>query len=283
MANSNIREALQALKIEKLVDFFATHAGIPHVCAHHAEPFDVHCLRVVGRMIEEYKRGRASEELLLAACLHDIAKPRKAYVGKDGQAHFYGHEHVTDEELAQFLDPSYPGFERVADLVRGHSLPWQIKETGSKKLKRRYDALIEKYGPGFGGELDLLVTCDRAASVEDAADLPAAREEAEKIKTLLLQAERDAIIARFEFTGYDYVTCNTIVVFRHVEATGTLEDGRIFSVRGDDFVEEEDDYYDRVSSNVVIRLEGGTCMPLEEFLDVEKRYNSFDYRESYFG
>ena len=187
MANSNIREALRPIKIKKLVDFFGANAGIPHVCAHHAEPFDVHCLGVVGRMIEKYERGRASEELLLAACLHDIAKPRTAKPGKDGQAHFYGHEHVADEELAEFLDPSYPGFERVADLIGGHSLPWQIEETGSKKLKKRYDALIEKYDSGFGEDLDLLVACDRAGSVKNAADLPAAREEAERIKTLLLQ------------------------------------------------------------------------------------------------
>jgi hypothetical protein len=282
MANSNIKEVLQPLNIQKLVGFFEKNAGIPHVCAHHAEPFDVHCLRVIGRMVEAYEKGSASEELLLAACLHDIAKPRKAKPGKDGQAHFYGHERVTDEELAQFLDPSYPGFERVADLVRGHSLPWQISETKSKKLKRRfkrrYNALIEKYGSGFGEELDLLVACDRAGSVEDAADLPAAREEAERVKALLLQDEWDAIIARFEFTGYDYVTCNTNVITRSVRAEGVLADGTKFRVSGDDYVEAEDDYYDKVCSGVVIRLEDGTCMSLEAFLDAEKEYSSFTYR-----
>ena len=278
MANSNIKEALHSLNIQKLVGFLEKNAGIPHVCAHHAEPFDVHCLRVVGRMIEEYKRGRASEELLLAACMHDIAKPRKASVGKDGQAHFYGHEHVTDEELAQFLDPSYPGFERVADLVRGHSLPWQIEETGSKKLRKRYDALIEKYGSGFGENLDLLVACDRAGSVEDAADLPAAREEAERVKTLLLQTERDAVVARFEFTGYNYVTCNTDVILHSVTATGMLADGRRFRIEGSDYIEIEDDYYDRVYSEVVIRIEEGQRMPLELFLKTGKEYDSFSYR-----
>ena len=187
MANSDIRGALRPIKIKKLVDFFNTYASIPHVCVHHAEPFDVHCLCVIGRMIEVYEKGNASDELILAACLHDIAKPRKASIGKDGQAHFYGHEHVTDEELAQFLDPSYSGFEKVADLVGGHSLPWQIEETGSKKLERRYNALIDKYGPGFGEELNLLVACDRAGSAENAAGLPAVQKEAERIKTLLLQ------------------------------------------------------------------------------------------------
>lgn len=278
MANSRIKEALKSLEIKKLVDFFGANAGIPHVCAHHAEPFDVHCLCVIGRMIEEYKWGRASEELVLAACLHDIAKPRKATIGKDGQAHFYGHEHVTDEELAQFLDPSYQGFERVADLVRGHNLPWQIPETGSKKLQKRYNALIDRYGQRFGEELDLLVACDRAGSVKKAADLPTARKEAERIKTLLLQTEWDAVVARFEFTGYDYVTCNTDVVRHHVQATGTLADGRKFQVSGHDYVEEEDNYYDRVSSDVVICLEEGTCMPLESFLDAEKEYDSFVYK-----
>lgn len=278
MANSNIKEALQPLNIQKLVGFLEKNASVPHVCVHHVEPFDVHCLCVIGRMVEAYEKGNASEELLLAACLHDIAKPRKATIGKDGQAHFYGHEHVTDEELAEFLDPSYLGFERVADLVRGHSLPWQIEETGSKKLRKRYDALIEKYGSGFGKELDLLVACDRAGGVEDAADLLAAQEEAEKIKTLLLQIEWDAMVARFEFTGYDYVTCNTIVVTHSVRAEGVLADGTKFRVSGDDYIEEVDSYYDRVSSDVKITLEGGVCIPLEAFLDTEKGYSSFTYR-----
>ena len=282
MANSKIKEALRPIKIKKLVGFFGANAGIPHACTHHAEPFDVHCLGVIGRMVEAYEKGNASEELLLAACLHDIAKPRTAKPGKDGQAHFYGHEHVTDEELAQFLDPSYPGFKRVADLVRGHSLPWQISEAGSKKLrkrlKRRYNALIEKYGTGFGEELDLLVACDQEGSVEDAADLPAAREEAERVKALLLRDEWDAIIARFEFTGYDYVTCNTIVVTHFVRAEGVLPDGTKFRVSGGDYVEVEDDYYDRVSSDVVISLEGGARMSLESFLKAEKEYSSFTYR-----
>ncbi|MBQ3951260.1 MAG: HD domain-containing protein [Oscillospiraceae bacterium] len=282
MANSKINKALRLLKVEKLMNYFGTHASIPHACAHHAEPFDVHCLCVIGRMVEAYENGNASEELLLAACLHDIAKPRTAKPGKDGQAHFYGHEHVTGEELAEFLSPSYPGFERVADLVRGHSLPWQISEAGSRKLrkrlKRHYDALIEKYGSGFGKELDLLVACDRAGSVEDAADLPAARKEAERVKALLLQAKWDTIIAGFKFTGYVYVTCNTNVIVHYVQATGTLADGRKFRVSGHDYVEEVDNYYDEVCSNVVILLEEGTCMPLESFLEVDKEYGSFTYR-----
>lgn len=188
MANSSIKKALQSLNTGKLVAFFDANADIPHICKHHAEDYRTHCLRVIGCMIAEYEQGKASEELLLAACLHDIAKPRKASVGKDGQAHFYGHENVTDEELAEFLDPSYPGFEKVADLVRGHSLPWQIEETQSPKLEKRFNALIEKYGEPFGDELRLLVACDSGGSVENEEDLPAAREEAERIKALLLQA-----------------------------------------------------------------------------------------------
>ena len=90
--------------------------------------------------------------------------------------------------------------------------------------------------------------------------------------------EADAIISGFEFTGYDYVTCNTIVVTHSVRAEGVLADGRRFRVSGGEYVEEVDNYYDKVSSDVVIRLEEGACMPLEAFLNTEKGYSLFAYR-----
>ena len=185
MATNNIVEVLKNLDLEKLVNHFMENAGVPHVCSYHKEAYDVHCLCVIGYAIAKYEAGEVSEELLLAACLHDVKKPQKASVGKDGQAHFYGHEHVTDEELAVFINPEYHNFARVAELVRGHSLPWQ--KAGSKKLEKRYDALIEKYGREFGEELEALVDCDHGGGVVEEANLPAAIEEAERVKAFLLQ------------------------------------------------------------------------------------------------
>ena len=185
MATDAAEKVLKYLDLGKLVNHFAENADIPHVCDYHKEAYDVHCLCVIGYAVAKYEAGEVSEEVLLAACLHDVKKPQKAFVGKDGQAHFYGHENVTDEELAVFIDPKYRNFARVAELVRGHSLPWQ--KAGSKKLEKRYNALIEEYGCAIGDELRLLVDCDHGGGVVEEANLPAMVEEAERVKAFLLQ------------------------------------------------------------------------------------------------
>lgn len=185
MAADVAEKVLKYLDLEKLVNHFAENADIPHVCDYHKEAYDVHCLCVIGYAVAKYEAGEVSEEVLLAACLHDVKKPQKAFIKKDGQAAFDGHENVTDWEIAEFLDSDYHNFARVAELVRGHSLPWQ--KTDSGKFEKRYNALIEKYGRKFGEDLDLLVVCDHGGGVTREVNLPAAMKEAEKIKAFLLR------------------------------------------------------------------------------------------------
>ena len=180
----NLKKALQSLNLQKLVAFIDSNAGVLHKSQYHHERYDTHCLLVIGSMIAEYEAGRASEEAVIAACLHDIAKPRTASRNKKGDACFYGHEKVTDEELAAFLDPSYPGFERVVELVRAHMLPHQMG--GSPKLQKRYSALLERFGEAFGQDLAILAKCDDGGCIRDDADLPEAIRASKETRELLL-------------------------------------------------------------------------------------------------
>ena len=182
----SIEEALQSLNLQSLAEFFDHNAGILHRGRYHREGFDVHCYLVIGNMLAEYEAGRTSIDAVIAACLHDIAKPRTAALNKRGDACFYGHEKVTDEELASFLDPGYPGFERVAAMVRAHMLPHQMAEQASPKRQKRSDALLERFGEAFGQDLAILAECDDKGCVRDDADLPAAIKAAEETRRKLL-------------------------------------------------------------------------------------------------
>lgn len=182
----SIEKALQSLNLQSLVGYFDHNAGILHRGRYHHEGFDAHCYLVIGNMLAEYEAGRTSIDAVLAACLHDVAKPRTAALNKRGDACFYGHEKVTDEELASFLDPGYPGFVRVAELVRAHMLPYQMAEQASPKLQRRYDALLERFGKAFGQDLAILAKCDDNGCVRDDAALPAAIKVAKETRELLL-------------------------------------------------------------------------------------------------
>lgn len=189
---NNLKKALQCLNLQKLVNFFDSNACILHKSRYHHEGFDIHCYLVIGNMIAEFEAGRVSEEAVMAACLHDIAKPRTAALNKRGEACFYGHEKVTDEELAEFLDPSYQGFSMVADLVRGHMLPYGASENTPEPWRGRNQEALRKLllkykGSTFAQYLEVLHLCDDKSCVRNDADLPVAEKEAEAIKSLLLQ------------------------------------------------------------------------------------------------
>ncbi len=178
----------------KLVSFFEKNKDILHLSKYHLEGFETHCLLVIGLMMEQYEAGAVSEEALIAACLHDIAKPRTAALNKRNEACFYGHEKVTDEELTEFLDHRYAGFEKVAALVRGHMLPLGIGESTPEPLrtknKDRLNDFVRRYGHDdkqFKDDLIILSDCDIRASVKSEDELPAAELRASFVRDRLLQ------------------------------------------------------------------------------------------------
>ena len=189
---NNLKKALQGLNLQKLVEFFGSNADILHRSQYHHEGFDIHCFLVIGNMLAEYEAGKVSEEAVVAACLHDIAKPRTAALNKRNEACFYGHENVTDEELAELLDPNYPGFNRVADMVRGHMLPFGASESTPEPWRGQnqeaLSKLLEKYKSStFRQDLEMLHKCDDGSCVRDDVDLSAAEKEAAAVRSLLLQ------------------------------------------------------------------------------------------------
>lgn len=181
----------KCLDLRKLVDFFDTNADILHKSRYHQEGFKTHCLLVVGAMLEEYEAGNVSEEAVVAACLHDIAKPRTAALNKRNEACFYGHENVTSEEFTEFLDPNYPGFGNAVDLVHGHMLPLGIGENTPEPFRGRnqeqLNSLLARHDKQFERDLMILSDCDSHASVKSDDDLARAEEQASLTKDKLLQ------------------------------------------------------------------------------------------------
>ncbi|MBQ8300182.1 MAG: HD domain-containing protein [Clostridia bacterium] len=105
-----------------LLRFFDDHKDLPHVSKYHLENFKEHCLLV----IDEMAKRTTDSAMLIAACLHDIAKPRTQGYNKINQPCFYGHEKVTDEELSQFLTPDDARYERVKALILCHMTPYNV-------------------------------------------------------------------------------------------------------------------------------------------------------------
>ena len=187
---SSIKKVLESLNLQKLLDFFADNAECLHISRYHKEGYPTHCLLVIHQMMQEFQAGRTSESALVAACLHDIAKPRTAALNKRNEACFYGHENVTDEELAEFLAPSYPEFQRVASLIRAHMLPMGIGEATPEPFRtqnqERLESVLAKEGEPFRSDLMILSSCDQSASVKNDADLGEAERIAEETRMILL-------------------------------------------------------------------------------------------------
>lgn len=114
--------------------FLDTHKNLPHVSKYHREGYMEHCLLVI------YEMAKRTDDsaMLIAACLHDLAKPRTQAYNKIGEPCFYDHEEVTDEELSQFLSPDDPRFGRVKALVLCHMAPYHVQSA------KDYDSALVK-------------------------------------------------------------------------------------------------------------------------------------------
>ncbi len=193
--NSRRAECLEKigewLDLKKIVDFYDDNANILHVSRYHREGFKTHCLLVIGNIMDEYESGNVSEEAVVAAFLHDIAKPRTAALNKRNEACFYHHEEVTMEEMSVFLNPNYPGFENVMDLVHGHMLPHSINENTPEPYRQmnkdKLSSLLDKHDEQFKNNLMVLADCDSRASVKSDDDLPEAERKTNLIRTSLIR------------------------------------------------------------------------------------------------
>ena len=183
-------EISKNLNLPKLMDFFDDNAGILHRSRYHKEDFRTHCLLVIDNMLTQYEAGNVSEEAVVAAYLHDIAKPRTAALNKRNEACFYGHENVTKNEVAEFLDPDYPGFEIVLDLIHGHMLPLGVGENTPEPFRgmnqEKLNALLKKHDEQFKKDLTVLSECDSSASIKSDDDLPQVEEKASLVRANII-------------------------------------------------------------------------------------------------
>lgn len=106
----------------EIIDFLQENKDIPHKSKYHRETYYEHCMLVLNNAIEM----GADRPTLIAAALHDIAKPRTQGFNKIGDACFYGHENVTEEEVAQFIPKEDKDFGQVVVLIQCHMLPYQV-------------------------------------------------------------------------------------------------------------------------------------------------------------
>lgn len=117
------------------VHFLEQHIYVPHVSKYHSETYVQHCLLV----IDEMSKRTTDCALLIAACMHDIAKPRTQGINKIGEPCFYDHELITDDELQRFIDPDDARYEYVKALVLCHMNPYYVHTASD------YDKSLRKY------------------------------------------------------------------------------------------------------------------------------------------
>lgn len=112
--------------------------NLPHTSKYHFESYPEHVLSVLYK-VSEQSSDPTPDYLWIAACLHDIAKPRTQGYNKIGGACFYDHEEITDEELTQFLTRDYEHYERVKALILCHMLPYHLANAND------FSAALRKY------------------------------------------------------------------------------------------------------------------------------------------
>ena len=155
------------LNSSALLQHFTAHTDLPHVSKYHRENYFQHSMLVIEAM------GKLTDTttLLIAACLHDIAKPRTQGINKIGEPCFYGHDEVSDEELSQFLT--------VDDERYTHMHPYLLASASD------YDKAIRKYcrkslrkagidievDDAFVNEVALLHEADDTGSIRHDEDL----------------------------------------------------------------------------------------------------------------
>lgn len=155
--------------MRKLLSFYNKYADLPHTSKYHFESYYEHCMLVIAQALDT----GANRPVLLAAALHDIAKPRTQAINKVGGACFYDHEKVTEDEVAEFLPKNDADFGQVVALIQCHMLPYQVNSPGKWGEKARAELVqaISRFGEvyeDFEKNLNMLHQCDEAGSIRSA-------------------------------------------------------------------------------------------------------------------
>ena len=149
--------------IDKFIKFMNDNRYIPHMSRYHSETFYDH---VYGVVLSCKKSGVRYRPLIIACALHDIAKPRTVVVRPDKGATFYGHEDITVDELAEFLDEDDDDFDEVYNLIKLHMKPYTTKGPEPWATRARQDLLEyeNSHGQNAMNMLKLLNNFDEQAN-----------------------------------------------------------------------------------------------------------------------
>ena len=167
-----------------LLQHFTTHSNLPHVSKYHRENYFEHSMLVVEAM------GTLTNDttLLIAACLHDIAKSRTQGLNKINEPCFYGHNEVCDKELSQFLTIDDERFARVKALIWCHMFPYTLanaKDYDKSIRKNCRNALVRagidiEVDDDFLRDVALLHEADDTGSIRHDEDLAGIESRIEK-------------------------------------------------------------------------------------------------------
>lgn len=159
-----------------LIRYFDDHNELPHISKYHRESYREHCMLVIGAMAER----TTDRTMLIAACLHDVAKPRTQALNKIGEPCFYGHDEVTDDDLAPFLSADDECYAYVKALLFCHMVPYKVENAKDydKALRKECRKALRKAGieelednEEFISNVLLLHECDDAGSIRRDEDL----------------------------------------------------------------------------------------------------------------
>ena len=172
-----------------LFRYFENHKDLPHVSKYHRENYFEHSLLV----IDEMAKRTDNPVLLIAACLHDVAKPRTQALNKVNEPCFYGHDEITDEEMQQFLSADDERYSAVKALVVCHMVPYICSRAKDfdKSVRKGCRKALKKAGFGdevsddFIHEVMLLHEADDAGSIRRDEDLNGIQERMERAVAII--------------------------------------------------------------------------------------------------
>lgn len=136
-----LRLLRDARLLEHVLPEIAAMQGVSQPPKYHPEgDVFVHtCLVLDGVDLEGVEDDARADDLLLAALLHDVAKPRTHSRDETGRIRFFGHESEGAELAAQMLERlrmPRRQTERVAALVAGHMRMASLPKMRTAKLRR---------------------------------------------------------------------------------------------------------------------------------------------------
>ncbi|MBN2543183.1 HD domain-containing protein [bacterium] len=111
-----------------------------HQCSGVSQPGGRHDHDVFIHSLKSVDYAPQNLVVRLAALFHDVGKPPKRFVPKDGRARFYGHQELSDEiakrRLKQLKFPNKT-IKKVSTLISNHMFTHKVTQKGVRRLIKK--------------------------------------------------------------------------------------------------------------------------------------------------